>query len=294
MATHMLIRPLTTVEEVRQCEEIQRQTWGMEDLEVVPLSVLITAAKNEGVLLGAFMADQMIGFTFGFLGARPTAQRNVPVHSRLKLCSHMTAVLPPYRDQGIGYALKLAQRDHALAQGLDLITWTYDPLEGRNAALNIAKLGTVTNTYLRNIYGEMRDALNAGLPTDRFQVDWWIRSQRVKMRLAGERPRLSYEQIIASGAQVINPVTLQSDGTPQPGAWQLPSSPMAIAEIPADFQALKRKDLALAHAWRQHARELFEACFAAGYVVTDFLHETVGGWPRNFYILTRQEDTQAL
>lgn len=289
MATHVLIRPLTTVEEVRQCEELQRQAWGMDDLEVVPLSVLITAAKNEGVLLGAFIEGQMIGFTFGFLGARPTAQRDVPVHNRLKLCSHMTAVLPPYRDQGIGYALKCAQRDHALAQGLDLITWTYDPLEGRNAALNIAKLGTVTNTYLRNIYGEMKDALNAGLPTDRFQVDWWIRSERVKMRLAGERPRLSYDRLSASGVQVINPAVFRSDGTPRPGAWQLPSGPTAMAEIPADFQALKRKDLSLAHAWRQHTRELFEACFAAGYVVTDFLHETVGGWARNFYILTRQE-----
>jgi predicted GNAT superfamily acetyltransferase len=163
-------------------------------------------------------------------------------------------------------------------------------LEGRNAALNIAKLGAVSNTYLRNIYGEMRDSINAGLPTDRLQVDWWVESRRVKMRLSGQRARLGFEQVASGGAALINRAAFQSDGTPWPSAWQLPASLLAMAEVPASFQTLKRKDSALAHAWRQHTRELFEACFAAGYIVTDFLSETVEGWPRNFYVLTRQEE----
>lgn len=290
MATDIEIRPLRTVEEARQCEELQRLAWGMDDLEVVPLSMLITAAKNGGQLLGAYEGGRLIGFTFGFLGARSAQQPGLPVRHRLKLCSHMTAVLPEYRDRGIGYALKLAQRDHALDLGLDLVTWTYDPLEGRNAALNIGKLGAVCNTYLRNIYGEMNDALNAGLPTDRFQVDWWIASQRVKIRLSGQRPRLSYDLVTSGGAQTLSLAAFASDGTPWPSAWEQPTGLMVLVEIPANFQAIKRHDIALAHAWRQHARDLFEACFAAGYIVTDFLHETVAGWPRNFYILTRQED----
>jgi predicted GNAT superfamily acetyltransferase len=287
------MRPLTAVEEIRHVEELQRRAWGMDDVEVVPLSVLITAAKNEGMLIGAFAGGEMIGFTFGFLCAQHAMRRGLPVRNRLKLCSHMTAVLPEYRDQGVGYALKVAQRDHAIGQGLDLITWTYDPLEGRNAALNISKLGAVSNTYLRNIYGEMRDHLNAGLPTDRLQVDWWIESRRVNIRLSGQRARLGYDLVASGGAALVNPAAFQSDGTPWPSAWQPPDGLLVMVEVPANFQTIKRNDRALAQAWREHTRELFEACFAAGYIVTDFLGETVGGWPRNFYVLTRQEDARA-
>ena len=100
----------------------------------------------------------------------------------------MAGVHPAYRNRGLGYSLKLAQREHVLAQGIDLITWTFDPLETRNATLNFHKLGAVCNTYLPNLYGDMRDGLNAGLPSDRFQVDWWIASERVAQRLAGQPP----------------------------------------------------------------------------------------------------------
>jgi len=287
------IRPLTTIEEAQICEELQRQAWGMSELEIVPAPLLLTAAKNEGLLLGAFDGGRMIGFTFGFLGADPAKRRGLPVRNRIKLCSHMTAVLPEYQNRGIGYSLKLAQREHTLDKSVNLITWTYDPLEARNAMLNIAKLGAVCHTYLRNVYGTMNDSLNAGLPTDRFEVEWWIASQRVKVRLSRQRSRLKLDLAISGGAQVLSPAAFASDGTPWPSAWQQPTSLMALVEIPANFQALKRKDIALAQAWRQHTRELFEACFAAGYIVTDFLYETAG-WPRSFYLLTRQEDPHAV
>ena len=181
MTTTILpIRPLSTHGEIRAVEQLQREVWDLPDVEVVPLHVLITAAKNGGLLLGAFDDERLVGFVFGFPG--------LTSDGKLKHCSHMAGVHPAYRDRGLGYSLKLAQRDHVLAQGIDLITWTFDPLETRNATLNFHKLGAVCNTYIPNLYGEMRDGLNAGLPSDRFQVDWWIASERVAQRLAGEPP----------------------------------------------------------------------------------------------------------
>ena len=170
------IRPIETHAEYHALEQLQRDVWTLPDVEVVPLHVLLTAAKNGGLLLGAFDGERLVGFVFGFPGLTP--------EGRLKHCSHMAGVHPDYRDRGLGYSLKLAQREHVLAQGIDLITWTFDPLETRNASLNFHKLGAVCNTYIPNLYGEMRDGLNAGLPSDRFQVDWWIASERVAQRLA--------------------------------------------------------------------------------------------------------------
>ncbi|HSN73476.1 MAG TPA: GNAT family N-acetyltransferase, partial [Anaerolineae bacterium] len=169
------IHPLTTHDEIHAVEQLQRDAWGVPDLEIVPLHMLITPPRNGGLLLGAYDGERLVGFVFGFLG--------LTADGRLKHCSHMAGVHPDYRDQGVGYQLKLAQRGHVLAQGIDLITWTFDPLETRNAGLNFHKLGAVCNTYLRNLYGEMHDVLNAGLPSDRFQVDWWVGSQRVAERL---------------------------------------------------------------------------------------------------------------
>ena len=176
MTTTILpIHPLSTHGEIRAVEQLQREVWGLPDVEVVPLHVLLTAAKNGGLLLGAFDGATLAGFVFGFPGLTPDG--------KLKHCSHMAGVHPAYRNRGLGYSLKLAQRQHVLAQGIDLITWTFDPLETRNASLNFHKLGAVCNTYIPNLYGEMRDGLNAGLPSDRFQVDWWIASERVAQRL---------------------------------------------------------------------------------------------------------------
>lgn len=164
----IVIRPLVTHGEIHAVEQLQRDAWGEPDIDVVPLHMLLTPPRHGGLLLGAFDGDRLVGFVFGFLG--------LTADGRLKHCSHMAGVHPDYRDQGVGYALKLAQREHVLAQGLDLVTWTFDPLETRNAQLNFHKLGAICNTYIRNLYGAMRAAINAGPPSDRFEVEWWIRS----------------------------------------------------------------------------------------------------------------------
>ena len=167
------IRPLHTIEEFHAAENLQRSAWASTDLDITPTHVMLTAAKNGGIMLGAFSSTQLIGFVFGFLGAgEHRFGPEAPVAVRLKHCSHQMGVLPEWQNKNVGYALKLAQRDAVRNQGLRLITWTFDPLESKNAHLNISKLGAVCNTYLRNVYGDLRDGLNQGLATDRFQVDW--------------------------------------------------------------------------------------------------------------------------
>lgn len=156
------IRRLLDPEEYRDAEELMGSAWGILDrVDITPRHVLVTAQKNGGLVLGAFAPDgQLVGFLFGFLGT--TAE------GKLKHVSHQVGVHPQYRGLHLGYLLKRAQRGEVRRQGLDLITWTYDPLETVNAHLNLTQLGAVCSTYLRNVYGELRDNLNRGLPTDRF------------------------------------------------------------------------------------------------------------------------------
>jgi len=281
------IRPLESIEDYRACEEIQRQVWGPGDVEVVPLNMLSAVRRNGGIALGAFVDEQLIGFVFGFLGTSERFGPEAPATVKLKHHSHMLAVLPPWRDAGVGYALKLAQREAARAQGLRLMTWTYDPLESRNALLNISKLGAVCSTYYRDYYGPMRDELNVGLPSDRFQVDWYIASKRVAKRLEASRGRLERQHYTDAGAVVLNPAMFEAQFPRPPEQTSELLTDMALVEIPADFQSLKRADPALALAWRMQTRQIFEYAFRQGYMVTDYIFESISR--RGFYVITRVE-----
>jgi predicted GNAT superfamily acetyltransferase len=278
------IEKLTTIEQFHQCEELQRQVWGLSDTDVIPLHLLLIAQKSGGLVLGAFDEEgRMIGLLFGFLGARDaTAQQ-------LKHCSHMVGVLEEWRGRGVGYQLKLAQREHALAQGLELVTWTYDPLESLNAALNIGKLGVVCRTYFRELYGEMEDERNVGLSSDRFEAEWWVASQRVVARVTSGGYRPSLDAVLESGAQLLNPATAGPDGLvlPSPPSLEPMAEETVLVEIPAHLQAIKAADMALAQQWRAQTRQIFERCFAAGYTVTEFVSELQGDLRRSYYVLQR-------
>jgi predicted GNAT superfamily acetyltransferase len=248
------------------------------------INLTVAIARNGGIALGAFAGDEMIGFVFGILGTSRRFGPEAPATVKLKHHSHMLAVLPEWRSEGVGYALKVAQGEAARAQGLRLMTWTYDPLESHNALLNMSKLGAVCDTYYRDYYGQMRDVLNAGLPSDRFQVDWYIDSQRVATRLSGQRGRLEREHFTRAGTVLLNPAQLDA-ALPRPSenVAELKGD-LALVEIPSDFQSLKRADEALALAWRMQTREIFERAFGRGYLVTDFVFEPTPG--RGFYVLT--------
>jgi predicted GNAT superfamily acetyltransferase len=273
------IRPVKTEDEYHAVERLQREIWGAQDIEIVAFEILMTAHKNGGVTLGAFDVvegeERMVGFVFGFVG--------LTAEGRVKHCSQIAGAIPGYRDRGVGYALKLKQREIVLAQGIDLITWTFDPLESRNARFNFHKLGVTCDVYLRNLYGAMRDKLNAGLPSDRFQVDWRIASPRVESRLRGEAGAPSASALMAEGVPLVNPPVT---GEPlRPSAAEAPEEGRILIQIPSDFQSLKAADRNLALEWRLHTRALFEGAFAKGYEATDLLAEG----ERSYYLLEQNQ-----
>lgn len=302
------IKILETAEEMQLVEELQRLIWPGSEVDIVPAHVLLAASHHGGLVIGAFADElregqpkyhsdslgRLIGFVFGFPGLYFTPDGPRPKHH-----SHMLGVHPDYRNRGLGFRLKRAQWQMVRQQGLDRITWTYDPLLSRNAYLNITKLGAVCNTYLREMYGEMRDQLNIGLPSDRFQVDWWINSQRVNRRLSRKaRRQLDLAHYSAGGAEVINPTRLDASNLAVPSTeinW--PSSgetnektAILLVEIPADFQSIKAANPTLALEWRMHTRAIFERLFDAGYLVTDFIY-LPGKYARSFYVLSHGEST---
>jgi predicted GNAT superfamily acetyltransferase len=279
-----VIKLLESPEDMTLVEDLQRAVWPGSETDVVPAHLLITAIHNGGIVIGAFLEKELIGFVFGFPGLDFTPDGPRPKH-----CSHMMGVKPGGRDSGVGFALKRAQWQMVRKQGIDHITWTYDPLLSRNAYLNILKLGAVCNTYRRSEYGDMRDGLNAGLPSDRFQVDWWVNTRRVERRLSkSSRAPLKLDNFSKAElhplyAPLVSHVSLLQP----PEHFPLLEGRLLLAEIPSDFSALKAADFAIARDWRFFSREVFETAFAAGYIVTDFVYEN----GRSFYVLTNGDST---
>jgi predicted GNAT superfamily acetyltransferase len=287
----IIIRSLENQAEYAAAEEIQRATWTMPDLEVIPGHALHALQHNGSALLGAFDGDRLIGFAFSVLGTEDIPGRIDQVAAaRLKMYSVIAGVLPEYQRQNVGYRLKMAQRDFALKIGVRLITWTYDPLESLNARFNIGKLGAVCRRYLRHFHGNM-SGLNQGLPTDRFEVEWWVTSNRVGARATRKRRPLGLDSLMAGGALLVNETTVNAAGLPEPPPnYVSRPSNLMLVEIPPDFQTIKRRDFALAQRWRMHARDVFEAMFDSGFMATDFvLQEDGDGRRRAYYLLTHQD-----
>jgi predicted GNAT superfamily acetyltransferase len=275
------IRPIQTHAEYRAVEQLQRDVWGLANAMIVPDHMLLTVQKNGGLVLGAFDTEngELVGFVFGFAGLTP--------HGALKHCSHMAGVTPRYQNQNVGYRLKVAQRERVLTQGIDLITWTFDPLESRNARLNFRKLGATCKIYISDLYGRMRDALSAGLPSDRFQVEWRISSHHVADRLSGAMPAPSLSALRVEGVPLLNQPAARDPLRPPQATLPMESKHLLI-QIPADFQDVKASDMTLAREWRLRTRTLFETAFKKGYVVTDLLFED----GESFYLLQRDWSPQ--
>jgi predicted GNAT superfamily acetyltransferase len=285
------IRLLDTPDDMQEIEFLHKKVWGSSDLDVIPAHVSLALSHNGGVVIGAFDGDRLVGHILGFLGIDHRSP-DQPIDVRLKHASHELAVDPEYRSQGIGLALKLAQRNIVRQQGVKLITWTYDPLLSLNAHLNIRRLGTVCETYLENEYGDMQDELNRGIASDRFQVDWWITSNRVEQRIDGPREALDLAHFLGAGAVRINQVRLTDKGLPQPEPEiETPDGNLAIVEIPTDYQELKSRDHELAVTWRVHTRQIFQMAFETGYLITDFIFLKGERIPRSYYILAYGEST---
>jgi predicted GNAT superfamily acetyltransferase len=175
------IRQCEALAEMQSCFALQKEVWKFSDADLIPVRMFVVATKIGGQVIGAFDANDndLVGFAIAIPGTR---------NGRSYLHSHMLAVRQEYRNAGLGRKLKLSQRDDALARGFDLMEWTFDPLEIKNAYLNIEKLGAISRRYNVNQYGITSSPLQGGLPTDRLVAEWWMKSERVEEILAGSRP----------------------------------------------------------------------------------------------------------
>ncbi len=176
-APNIEIRACHGAEEFRECVELQKEVWGFADIDLVPLRMFVVASKVGGQVIGAYDGKQLVGFALSVPGTRGG-------HSYLH--SHMLAVREKYRNLGLGQKIKFAQRDEALARGIELIEWTFDPLEIKNAHLNLNRLGAIARRYTLNQYGISTSPLHGGLPTDRLVAEWWLKSKRVEAVVAGK------------------------------------------------------------------------------------------------------------
>ena len=272
------IRPINTLTDLRRCHEIQRATWGFTDLMVFPYTQLISAAHNGGTLVGAYDGPNLVGFVYGYLGMSGT---------KLYLFSQRMGVLPTCQSRGIGMKLKLAQRDNMLRQGIDLMVWTYDPLLGKNASLNVEKLGGIVRHYARDIYGAVSNPLQVGLSTDRFLLEWELMSDRVRERIRSKKPRPRAEEWLREEKyNFVNYVTWESN-LPRPIASDLEmDEEVLLVQIPHDLNLIKKMDLGLARGWRESTRDIFETYFRRGYVLTSFARST-GPQVPNIYKIER-------
>ena len=241
----VVIKELKTMEELSMVHGIEHQ---ILEQAPIPLHQTFTAVKNGGIMLAAFEGDEVVGFSYGFAGFR---------EGKAYLCSHMLGIGPGHRSRKIGEQLKWRQREIALQKGYDIIRWTFDPLETRNAYLNLTKLNGVCNTYIENCYGEMKDGINKGLPSDRFEVFWHLDSPHVIKRTA----------VNGEGAVALNTVKENGEGHPayqEREAGGLMAAAYSLA-VPKEFQQLKAAAPELAMEWRMKTRESFQALFEAGY-----------------------------
>jgi len=275
------VRSLETLAEFQACQVVQKATWEFPDLLIIPYTQIVSAQHNGGMALGAFDGAGLVGFVFGYLGRHGDGP--------LYLYSQRMGVLPAYQGRGIGQQLKWAQRAWALEQGPDRILWTYDPLESPNAQLNIAKLGGIVRQYERDFYGQHETPLHNHLPTDRFLLEWELQSERVLARLSSGWSAPTLNDLLTQTGLPLNPVTWDCRGLPRSDAPDLTrAEPTLLAEVPADWQALRRADMDLAMAWRTNTRLLFEHYLARGYAVTGYASGWAAERRRNCYLLEKR------
>jgi len=265
------IRPLRDPKDYEDCVMIQREVWLHDDLDITPVHQFCISAQTGAVLLGAFVGKAMAGYVYSF-----------PAELNGKFClhSHHLAVLPEYQGCGIGRRLKRAQLEEAIRRGYDLITWTYDPMQARNANLNLHALGAVGRTYLDNFYGWTTALmLDVNVPTDRLLVEWQIKSKRVERKMAGKEKFLNSDKI--AGALEHKP------GGNYPRIW--PGRPnltlgdrRILIELPRNIKDLKPVPGLIAR-WQKAVRKALKHYFARGYRLDDFIFGD-----RSSYVLKKE------
>ena len=266
-------RDLATLSEFAEVVELERHIWGPGYDEVVPVPILAVTVLRGGILIGAFSGPRMVGFVYSMAGIK---------HGKPTQWSHMLGVLEEHRNDGTGRRLKLLQRERALAMGLELIEWTYDPMQALNAHLNFTKLGIVVEEYEENVYGTSSSPLHRGNPTDRFVAEWWIAKPHVA-------PMTIRTGEVADAARANHAVAA--------GEWLACANtdlaletPRLTVEIPTGFTDMLSRAPDLALEWRMATREIFTTYFGRGYRAVDFFLDRANG--KGAYLLTRKRGPQ--
>lgn len=271
----IVIRDARGQAEMRAVEELQKEVWGLPDLDVVPLSQLVAATAAGGVLLGAFDRETLVGFVYGFVGYE---------HGRAAHHSHMLAVKPGFRNHHLGQKLKLAQRERVLAQGINTMTWTFDPLQSPNAYFNFNKLGVISDRYIINFYGEDAASFLHRNGTDRLWVTWRLSSRRVSERIGG------IKNAAPEIESVVPLVQIEKDNSPRlNNSTDGLSGEYVLIEIPADINKLERQSSELASAWRVVTRLAFTKALSSGYLVENFYRRSRDGQQISTYYLSRKK-----
>ncbi len=266
MRTAITFRPMTLPEEFEQAVTLQKDVWGMADADVLAVHTLRVFNHVGGVVLGAFDGDAVIGFA----AALPRAGG--------RIWSDIMGVHPAYQGRGVGVRLKFMQRDWALSNGCTVIGWTFDPLQRRNANLNLRRLGGAAHVYHENFYGPMNDSLNSGMHSDRLEITWNLESARVMAAAGGNQHHTD---------ELEAPFLLSEDAdgafqTAAPGA-----APRCRVEIPYVISTLKQVNLPKARDWQQRLADTMKRAFSDGYAAVDFVTTSDRCW----YVLQKTEQT---
>lgn len=272
-AHEITIHQCRTHAEYQAVVDLQKETWGANFTECVPAAILMVNQKIGGVTAGAFDRDgRLLGFVFGLTGVQD---------GRLVHWSDMLAIRKDARDLGLGRRLKLFQREYLLGLGIDTVFWTFDPLEARNAHLNLNRLGAQVAEYVEDMYANMDSALHQGIGMDRFIMEWQIADARVARILAGDIPTVDTS---AREAPIVNTI-VATTGKIEPIEGELPLVPCVRVEIPADIQAAKTQGGEFGRRWRLNTRRVFRWYLHRRYKIAGFYRDPQGG--RCFYLVAK-------
>jgi predicted GNAT superfamily acetyltransferase len=275
-AQPIVIRDLESFDDLCQVKAVEKEVWGMADDDSLPMTLAIACKAAGSIFVGAFEGDQLVGFAFGIFGRE---------HGQTTIHSHMLAVLERYRQHDLGLKLKHAQRERALGLGIREMTWTYDPLQSRNAHFNFAKLGIVSDTYKVDFYGPETSSVLHRNGTDRLWVRWLLDSRRIGDRIAGKDTRAETLDALRHLAPL---VSFNGDGRPARAdpAESLGRQRVSI-EIPGEILDVERSDMGLAREWRAATRWAFTEAIGAGFYVAEFCRSIRGQQGPGAYLLER-------
>jgi predicted GNAT superfamily acetyltransferase len=267
LITYKTIEDLVDINDI---VSLQSDIWSQDS--VSPLPQLVASIHHGGILIGAYSDNRLVGFCYGFAGYK---------NGEVYLISHMAAVRPEYQNFGVGYQLKLKQREWAVAYGYQKIVWTFDPLEVRNGYFNLCKLGAYSKMYIPSYYGEMQDKLNKGLPADRLVIEWDICSHRVEKAISGVMPYPkdhNYEILLHADQDTEYPNRIEKRSIPQGDGY--------LVAVPTNIQLLKQTNLEIAKAWRLAIRDVISEALLDEFVITGV--QKVPNSPIQYYVLEKK------